>query len=125
MINGKRNVLTIPDVDGGDRISQVLKKLEDAADLYIKKSQQDMQITGEMVLLASKVAAGDYSCRVMSSSDNPQMQVLAKTVNKMLDSIQDSIDKSNKTLKEYASKNYNATIDIKDIGGQMKEMLDD
>lgn len=124
LINGKRNVLTLPEVTGDNKVSQILKKLEDAAELYIKKTQQDMQITGEMVLLASKVASGDYSCRVMSGSDNPQMQVLAKTVNKMLDSIQDSIDKSNKALKEYESKNYDAKVAVGDIGGQMRQMLE-
>lgn len=124
LINGKRNVLTVPEVEGNDKVSQILKKLEDAADLYIKKTQQDMKITGEMVLLTSKVTSGDYSCRVMSDTDNPQMQVLAKTVNKMLDSIQDSIDKSNKTLKEYASKNYDAKVELGNIGGQMRQMLE-
>jgi methyl-accepting chemotaxis protein len=124
LINGKRNVLTISKTDGNDQVSNILKKLEEAADLYIQKTQQDMKITGEMVLLASKVASGSYDCRVMSSSDTPQTQVLAKTVNKMLDSIKDSIEKSNKTLKEYSHKNYDATIDAKELGGQMREMLD-
>ncbi len=124
LINGKRNVLTASKTLGNDQVSKLLKKLEDAADLYIQKTQQHMKVTGEMVLLASKVASGSYDCRVMSTSDTPQTQVLAKTVNKMLDSIKDSIEKSNKTLKEYSLKNYDATIDAKELSGQMKEMLD-
>ncbi|MCI4399041.1 MAG: chemotaxis protein [Campylobacteraceae bacterium] len=83
-----------------------------------------MKVTGEMVLLASKVASGYYDCRAGSTSDTPQIKVLAKTINEMLDSIEDSLQKSNKTLKEYSFKNYNAKIDTSKLGGQMKEMLE-
>jgi methyl-accepting chemotaxis protein len=124
LINGKRNVLTLPEVEGSDKVSELLRKLEKAAQLYINKTQQDMKVTGEMVLLASKVASGYYDCRAGSTSDTPQIKVLAKTINEMLDSIEDSLQKSNKTLKEYSSKNYNAKIDTSKLGGQMKEMLE-
>jgi methyl-accepting chemotaxis protein len=77
-----------------------------------------------MVLLASKVAAGDYNCRVGSKSNTPQIQVLSKTINKMLDSISGSIDKSNKVLSEYGKKNYDARIESSELTGQMKKMLD-
>jgi methyl-accepting chemotaxis protein len=124
LINGKRNVLTLPEVEGSDKVSELLRKLEKAAQLYINKTQQDMKVTGEMVLLASKVASGYYDCRAGSTSDTPQIKVLAKTINEMLDSIEDSLQKSNKTLKEYSFKNYNAKIDTSKLGGQMKEMLE-
>jgi methyl-accepting chemotaxis protein len=124
LINGKRNILTLPEVEGSDKVSELLRKLEKAAQLYINKTQQDMKVTGEMVLLASKVASGYYDCRAGSTSDTPQIKVLAKTINEMLDSIEDSLQKSNKTLKEYSSKNYNVKIDTSKLGGQMKEMLE-
>lgn len=124
LINGKRNILTLPKVEGSDKISQLLKKLEKVAEIYINKTQQDMKVTGEMVLLASKVANGYYDCRAGSTSETPQIKVLAKTINEMLDSIEHSLQDSNKTLKEYGNKNYNAKIKIGKIGGQMKEMLE-
>jgi len=124
LMNGKRNVLTLPEAEGNDKVSRLLKELENAAEIYMNKTQQDMKVTGEMVLLASKVASGYYDCRAGSSSDTPQIKVLAKTINGMLDSIEDSLEKSNKTLKEYGSKNYHAKIDTGKLGGQMKEMLD-
>ncbi len=124
LINGKRNILTLPKAEGSDKASEILKKLEKAAELYIIKTQQDMKVTGEMVLLASKVASGYYDCRVGSTSTTPQIKVLAKTINGMLDSIEDSLQKSNKTLKEYANKNYAAKINTGNLGGQMKEMLE-
>jgi len=124
LINGKRNVLTIPEVEGNDKVSRILKELEKAAKIYIEKTQQDMKVTGDMVLLASKVGSGYYDCRAGSTSQTPQIQVLAKTINKMLDSIEDSLLKCNKTLKEYGNKNYSAKINTDHLGGQMKEMLE-
>jgi methyl-accepting chemotaxis protein len=124
LMNGKRNILTIPEVEGNDRVSELLRELEKAAKIYMDKTQQDMKVTGEMVLLASKVASGFYDCRAGSTSDTPQIKVLAKTINGMLDSIEDSLQKSNKTLKEYSNKNYDAKIDTGRLGGQMKEMLE-
>jgi methyl-accepting chemotaxis protein len=127
LINGKRNVLTLPEVDGNDKVSELLRKLQKAAEIYINKTQQDMKVAGEMVLLASKVTSGyggGYDSRSISTSDTPQIKVLARTINEMLDSIEDSLQKSNKTLKEYGNKNYNAKIDTGKLGGLMKEMLE-
>ncbi len=124
LMNGKRNILTLPEVEGSGQVAELLRKLEKAAEIYINKTQQDMKVTGEMVLLASKVASGYYDCRAGSTSDTPQIKVLAKTINGMLDSIEDSLQKSNKTLKEYGDKKYNAKIDTGSLGGQMKEMLE-
>jgi methyl-accepting chemotaxis protein len=124
LINGKRNVLTIPEVEGDDKVSNILRVLEKAAQIYMEKTQQDMKVTGEMVLLASKVSSGFYDCRAGATSQTPQIQVLAKTINGMLDSIEGSLQKSNQTLKEYSDKNYGAKIDTGKLGGQMKQMLD-
>jgi hypothetical protein len=43
LISGKRNVLTLPPIEGSDRVSMLLRDLEKAAELYIKQSRQDMQ----------------------------------------------------------------------------------
>ena len=51
LMNGKRNILTLPEVEGSDKVSDLLRKLEKAAEIYINKTQQDMKVTGEMVLL--------------------------------------------------------------------------
>lgn len=125
LINGKRNQLTIPEVYGDDKVSRIMKELEEAAQIYIQRTQDDMKVTGEMVLLASKVSAGHYTCRVRSNSKTPQVQVLAKTVNKMLDSIEESLTKSSKALNSYSSGNFEAKIDTSSLGGHMKEMLED
>lgn len=124
LMNGKRNILTLPEVEGGDKVSELLRKLEKAAEIYINKTQQDMKVTGEMVLLASKVASGYYDCRAGATSETPQIKVLAKTINGMLDSIEHSLQDSNKTLKEYGNKNYSVKINTGKLGGQMKEMLE-
>ncbi|HRF56363.1 MAG TPA: methyl-accepting chemotaxis protein [Campylobacterales bacterium] len=124
LISGKRNVVTSKGADDSSKAAELSRKLLKLAEIYGAKTQQDMKVTGEMVLLASKVANGFYDCRVGNTSDTPEIKVLAKTINEMLDSIEDSLKKSNKTLKEYGAKNYSVKIDIGHLGGQMKEMLE-
>lgn len=68
-----------------------------------------MKVTGEMVLLASK-SQTVFMIAGSAASDTPEIKVLAKTINEMLDSIEDSLKKSNKTLKEYGAKNYSVKI---------------
>ena len=125
LINGKRNILLLPEVTGTCKVSQIMKELEMAAKIYMEKTQSDMKVAGEMVLLASKVAAGHYSCRVGSKSKTPQIEVLAETVNRMLDSIEESLHSSSKVLVSYSQSDFTATIDTSRVGGQMKNMLDD
>lgn len=123
LISGKRNVITVKGQDGSSQAAQVSRKLEKLAELYKNKTEQDMKVTGEMALLAEKVANGFYDCRVEATTDTAEVKVLAKTINHMLDSVEKNLKESNKALKEYKSKNYGAKIDTGSLGGQMKELL--
>lgn len=125
LIEGKRNQLALPEIVGHDKSSDILRKLEKAAYSYIERNQADMKVTGEMVLLASKVSAGFYECRVGAVSKTPQVQVLAKTVNRMLDSIEESLTKASKALNSYSNGDFEAKVDTLKLGGHMKEMLED
>jgi len=125
LIHGKRNVITLPEVYGGDRVSKIIKKIEDAAADYVIKNQEDMKVAGETVLLASKAAIGDFECRVTARSKTPQTEVLANTVNKMIDSIDGNLAKSAKVLESYAKRDYNAKVDSNGLSGKMKAMMED
>lgn len=123
LISGKRNVVTVKGDSLNSQAAKVFKKMEKLAEIYNSKTQQDMKVTGEMALLASKVANGFYDCRVEATTDTAEVKTLAKTINDMLDSMERSLKESNKTLKEYRLKNYGAKLEVGSLGGQMKELL--
>ncbi len=78
-------------------------------DLSIKS---DINVIGEIVLTADKVNQGIFRCRVKSETKNPMVSTLKKTVNQMLNSLEDKMIKLESTLNSYATDDFRATIDI-------------
>ena len=53
-----------------------------------------------------------FRCRVKSETKNPMISTLKKTVNQMLNSLEDKMIKLESTLNAYASDDFRATINI-------------
>ena len=81
-------------------------------DISIKS---DINVIGEIVLTADKVNQGIFRCRVKSSTKNPMISTLKKTINQMLDSLEDKMLKLESTLNAYANDDFRPTIDIDPI----------
>ena len=81
-------------------------------DISIKS---DINVIGEIVLTADKVNQGIFRCRVKSSTKNPMILTLKKTINQMLDSLEDKMLKLESTLNAYANDDFKPTIDIDPI----------
>ena len=73
---------------------------------------------GETTITLDKVEKGFYSCRIMSQAENPQVRILAKTINKMLDNQQNVINNILKNLGEYTNYNYLGVVDIIGLNGE-------
>jgi methyl-accepting chemotaxis protein len=86
--------------------------------------EKDLLCVGETTITLDKVEKGFYSCRIMSQAENPQVRILAKTINKMLDNQQNVINNILKNLGEYTNYNYLGVIDIKGLNGESKQMVD-
>ena len=78
-------------------------------DISIKS---DINVIGEIVLTADKVNQGIFKPRVKSETKNPMISTLKKTINQMLDSLEDKMIKLESTLNSYALDDFRATIDI-------------
>ena len=78
-------------------------------DISIKS---DINVIGEIVLTADKVNQGIFKSRVKSETKNPMISTLKKTINQMLDSLEDKMIKLESTLNSYALDDFRATIDI-------------
>jgi methyl-accepting chemotaxis protein len=77
--------------------------------------KSDINVIGEIVLTTDKVNQGIFRCRIKSDTKNPMITTLKKTVNQMLDSLEDKMIKLESTLNSYANDDFRATIDIDPI----------
>lgn len=98
------------------------ERLNQIAEAYNQALLKDIQVAGELVLLADKVARGNYDCRVGSSTKTPHVHLLKKTVNKMLDSIESNIDDVSHVMQELSEGKYNSRVQLS-VKGKMGAML--
>jgi methyl-accepting chemotaxis protein len=105
-------------------LGNLAKMINENIDKINGALEKDLLCVGEATITLDKVEKGFYSCRVNSVAANPQVQTLAKTINKMLDNQQKVINNILKILAEYTNYNYLSTIDIQGINGESKQMVD-
>ena len=77
--------------------------------------KSDINVIGEIVLTTDKVNQGIFRCRIKSDTKNPMITTLKKTVNLMLDSLEDKMIRLESTLNSYANDDFRATIDINPV----------
>ncbi|AXH08904.1 MCP-domain signal transduction protein [Malaciobacter halophilus] len=77
-----------------------------------KQIKDDIKVIGEIVLTTDKVEQGIFKCRIKSETSNPMVATLKKTVNKMLDSLDECMHSIQETLESYSSNDYTKQIDI-------------
>ena len=75
---------------GNSKLDSMLKKWNEEIRTVDYRNKDDMKVLGEIVLTADKVDQGIYKNRIKASSNNPTISTLKNTLNKMLDSLDDS-----------------------------------
>ena len=98
---------------------------KDLDELFLKWNNQiketetsiksDINVIGEIVLTTDKVNQGIFRCRIKSNTKNPMIFTLKKTLNQMLDSLEDKMIKLESTLQSYATDDFRPKIDIDPI----------
>jgi methyl-accepting chemotaxis protein len=91
-------------------------KLNHLVKSYQEGIQADIKVAGEVILLADKVKNGQICVRVESDSRTPHVHMLKKTMNTMIDSVEDITDKAIHTLEKLSSGDFNARVEVKVIG---------
>ncbi|MFP4485676.1 MAG: methyl-accepting chemotaxis protein [Campylobacterales bacterium] len=122
MLDYKRNELPALEVKGGDS-SELIELIDEISKLYIRNSQMDMKVAGEAVLLASRISKGDMGHRVSSEASSPQLKVLSKEMNKMLDSMQEYVSNSKETLDKYGKGEFEAKMEIEGVDKDIKQLF--
>jgi methyl-accepting chemotaxis protein len=83
----------------------------------------DTKVAGEMVLLVDKVKQGYFDTRVSSDTTTPHVHLLKKTMNTMLDSIENNLSNSIIVLDKLSQGEYQTRANIQ-VKGKMKELLE-
>ncbi len=108
----KQNRFEFTEKTGNKSIDELFKNWNEQikqTDIAIK---QDINVIGEIVLTSDKVKQGIFKCRVKSDTTNPMVSTLKKTVNEMLDSLEDKMINLEKTLTSYANEDYRPKLEI-------------
>jgi methyl-accepting chemotaxis protein len=124
-LNRHHNVIEKIDLKGTDELAQVAKMVNENTDKINDGIENDMLCVGEAILTLNKIEQGHFNCRVQTQASNSQIQTLANTINKMLDTqskiMRDILD----GLQKYAEYNYLERIELDEkIGGETKAVVD-
>jgi len=121
LLNNKRNEVNLIE---NVSIGTPSYRLNDLVKSYQVKVQEDVKVAGEMILLADKVHNGHTQCRIKSDSSTPHVHMLQKTMNSMLDSIDDVTGSAISTLEQLSSGNFKARVKV-NVEGSLARMLND
>jgi methyl-accepting chemotaxis protein len=105
-------------------LGNLAKMINNNIDKLNGNLEKDLLCVGEATITLDKVQKGYYSCRVHSVAANPQVRILAKNINDMLDNQQKVINDILKVLDEYTNYNYLSVIDTKGLNGESKQMVE-
>src|SRR5574344_388446 len=123
-LNREINELEYIDLNTRGELGKLAKMVNFNIDRINGDLEKDLLCVGEATITLDKVQKGYYSCRVNSKAANPQVQTLAKTINKMLDTQQKINSDILKVLAQYSNYNYLNSINNNDIYGELKELVD-
>ncbi len=108
----KQNRFEFTEKTGNKSIDDLFKKWNEQIKQTDMAIKQDINVIGEIVLTSDKVKQGIFRCRVKSDTTNPMVSTLKKTVNEMLDSLEDKMINLEKILTSYANEDYRPKLEI-------------
>lgn len=123
LLRFKRNELPELKIRSGDETEALAHQIDAISKLYVHNTQLDMKVAGEAVLLASRIAKGDLSHRVGSMGASPQLKVLAKSMNHMLEKMAHYVDTAQATLDEYSHGFFDRKIHDSDTEKDIKTLF--
>jgi methyl-accepting chemotaxis protein len=119
----KRNELPAMTVNTGDETQKMAERIDRIAQLYVTNTQADMKVAGEAVLLAGRIGQGELGHRVSATGSSPQLKVLARSMNKMLEQMGGYVERIQSQLNAYADGDFSAHITQKS-GGHIQQLFD-
>ena len=124
-LSRNHNVIDRIEIEGSDEMGMIARMVNDNVEKINHDIEEDMLCVGEAILTLNKLEQGHFGCRVNTQASNSQIQTLANTINKMLDTQSKIMDDILKGLDKYTHQNYLDTITLdKKVGGESKTIVD-
>ena len=99
---------------GNSKLDSMLKEWNNEIKFFDNRNKDDMKVLGEIVLTADKVEQGIYKNRIKASTNNPMISTLKNTLNKMLDSLDDSTSRILRVVNSYTDDDFTDSIKVID-----------
>ena len=108
----KKNQFTFNKKSKSSSVNNLLSKWTQKVQDIDKNMKSDMKVIGEIALTADKLEQGIFKCQVRSSSNNPMVETLKETINKMISVLSNNIIQLENTLNLYRDDDYRPKVQI-------------
>ena len=99
---------------GNSKVDAMFKEWNQEIKMIDRRNKDDMKVLGEIVLTTDKVEQGIFKTRIKATSNNPTISTLRNTLNKMLDSLQDSNSRILRVVTSYTNDDFTDSIKVVD-----------
>lgn len=120
LIEDKRNRLTPMSLNA----DEATKAIYSVAESYTKKTQEQMMIVGQVVLLAERVKDGSLDCKLTYTSKDATLSTLTASVNAMIDTLSNQIHMLIDCFESFGKGEFEKKADLKGISHDMRKVLE-
>lgn len=101
-------------------------KLDSICKILNQRNDEELQIYGELMLVAEKVQAGNFSDKIHhTKTSNSKLNYIANTINLLVDNLRSSISQILTTLDEFSNYNYMKKLDENSVENDFKVLFTD
>ena len=124
-LNNKTNRIDENDFETSGNNKEVKKRLDLIIDILNKKNDDELQIYGELMLVAEKMMKGDFSEIIShTKTSNVKLNYIANVINNLNSSLKKSIDKMLNILNEYSKYNYLNKLNNENVFGDFNSLFE-
>jgi methyl-accepting chemotaxis protein len=124
LLKGNINNTKKLDINSQSESDQVVAKIKKIVDVYQKNAEQDLGVYGEIMLVCERMSDGYFNDRIKSTTENPKIQYIAKSINDMCEKMEKAFDDIARVLKEYEGNDYTSRVEPNIVrGGIVADIL--
>ncbi|MCT7615276.1 methyl-accepting chemotaxis protein [Aliarcobacter butzleri] len=123
----KNDINSLPYLDIKDKKidSQVKDLLYSICEILNVRNNEELQIYGELMLVSEKIGNGLIGDNIYHiNTSNVKLNYIARTINSLVDSLNNTIRQVTSILNEYSKYNYLNKLDLKYVSNDFKNLFE-